>query len=213
LTIASLLYFHRNNADVALIEVSHALTHNPFDICLPKIVAITRLTSPDITHNQKNVKKAMFNALDVVKKCTHVVSADQSKLSLQIMQEITVERGGVWAMPIRKLAPLALPFEQLHGRCAALAERISYIYVNNFANENTIVVADSILTKQKGQRGRPTLEAKRQSELHPKKTLDQFWKENLNSLPGRFQIFDKEKPTILLDNASNIDAFKNILLG
>lgn len=32
-------------------------------------------------------------------------------------------------------------------------------------------------------------------------------------MPGRFQLLDKDKPTILLDNASNVDALKNILLG
>jgi hypothetical protein len=70
-----------------------------------------------------------------------------------------------------------------------------------------------LLTKQKGRRGRPTLEAKRQSEMNPKKTIGQFWKEEHGTLPARFQVLDKEKPTILLDNASNLDAFKNLLLG
>ena len=39
------------------------------------------------------------------------------------------------------------------------------------------VVTNSLLTKQKGQRGRPTLEIKRQAELNPKRTIEQFWKE------------------------------------
>ena len=41
--------------------------------------------------------------------------------------------------------------------------------------------------------------------------MEQFWKEELNELPG--QLLDKEKPTILLDTAHNLDAFKNLLLG
>ena len=49
--------------------------------------------------------------------------------------------------------------------------------------------------------------------MNPKKTIEQFWKDTTNCLPGRFQLLDKEKPTILLDNAGNIDAFKNVLLG
>ena len=36
--------------------------------------------------------------------------------------------------------------------------------MNRFTN-NDAVVANTLLSKQKGQRGRPTLEAKRQSEL------------------------------------------------
>ena len=41
-----------------------------------------------------------------------------------VMQEKVEAKGALWVMPIRKLAPLPYPFEQLHGRCAALAERI-----------------------------------------------------------------------------------------
>lgn len=213
LTITALLYFHKNNVDVAILETNNCEINNAITICNPKIAIVTRVADPDVIHNPVEAKKFITNVLGIVKEGTHVVSADQSKLNLQIMQDITTQKGGQWAMPIRKLAALAYPFEQLHGRCAALAERAAYIYINSFANTNTVVISESILTKQKGQRGRPTLEAKRQSELNPKKTLDQFWKEHQSSLPGRFQIFDKEKPTILLDNASNIDAFKNILLG
>ena len=94
-----------------------------------------------------------------------------------------------------------------------LAERITSIYINSFANKEHVLVSNSLLTKKKGQRGRPTLEVKRQTELNPKRTIEQFWKETLSTLPGHFQLLDKEKPTILLDPASNLDAFKNLLLG
>ena len=71
----------------------------------------------------------------------------------------------------------------------------------------------SLLAKPKGQRGRPTLQRKKESLENPQRTLEQFWKEETSTLPGRFQVLDKEKPTILLDNASNVDALKNLLLG
>lgn len=213
LTIMALLYFHRNNVDVMVLEVSEGGAQNQLSIIEPKIVGITRVADPEAIVDTPETRALIADITGVIKKGTHVVSADQSKLNLQMMQDITTQKNGVWAMPIRKLAPLSYPFEQLHGRCAALAERIAYIYINTFANNKSVVVNNSILTKQKGQRGRPTLEAKRRLDLNPKKTLDQFWKEIANNLPGRFQIFEKEKPTILLDNASNIDAFKNILLG
>src|SRR5262249_25208507 len=87
------------------------------------------------------------------------------------------------------------------------------IFIDNFANKNTLILENSLLAKQKGQRGRPTLEAKRKKTENPKKTLEQFWKDEVSDLAGRFQILDKEKPTILLDNARNIDALKNLLLG
>ncbi|MGB8367221.1 MAG: Mur ligase family protein [Candidatus Babeliales bacterium] len=210
LTMMALLYFEKNKTDVVVLEVSDSKTSNAVTICKPKIVAVTRVTEPEV---EKNPKEVIENVLAFVQDGTHVVSADQSKANLQIMQDITTQKGGEWSMPIRKLAQLSYPFEQLHGRCAALAERISFVYINTFANQDAMVVNNSLLTKQKGQRGRPTLEAKRQSELNPKRTTEQFWKETCSMLPGRFQLLDKEKPTILLDNAATIDAFKNVLLG
>ena len=207
LTMIALLYFNENKVDVALMEVSSL--HNAATICDPKITAITRVTVED----PSKTEAAIVEMLDIVKPGTHVISADQSKLSLQTMLDIVKSKGAIWGMPIRKLAQLNYPFEQLHGRCAALAERIAQIYVNNILAKDSIIVSGSLLTKQKGQRGRPTLEAKRQQELNPKKTVEQFWKETENNLPARFQLLDKEKPTILLDNASNLDAFENLLLG
>jgi folylpolyglutamate synthase/dihydrofolate synthase len=212
LTMMALLYFKNNNADVIVLEVNES-GHNPMTICSPKIAAITRITEDEANARTQETTKAILSLTEIVKSGTHVVCADQSKLSLQEMCDIVEAKGGIWSMPIRKLAPLAYPFEQLHGRCAALAERIAQIYVNTIINRESVIVTGSLLTKQKGQRGRPTIEAKRKSELNPRKTIEQFWKEEHASLPGRFQLLDKEKPSILLDNASNLDAFKNLLLG
>ncbi len=207
LTMMALVYFQANNVDVALLEVSKL--YNAPTICNAKITAITRITTDDASKTEL----AIADMLELVKPGTHVISADQSKLSLQTMLTIVESKGATWEMPIRKLAQLNYPFEQLHGRCAALAERIAQIYVNTILAKDSVVVSGSLLTKQKGQRGRPTLEAKRQQELNPRKTIEQFWKETEATLPARFQLLDKEKPTILLDNASNLDAFENLLLG
>ncbi len=213
LTMMALLHFKNNTVDIAVIEVSDTTTTNAAHIFNPKVVAITRITEQETPHADAHTIGQM---LSVVKAGTHVVSADQSKLNLHAIQTLATEKGGTWAMPIRKLAPLSYPFEQLHGRCAALAERVAHIYINVFAHKDAIIVSsahNSLLAKQKGQRGRPTTEAKRQAEMHPKKTIEQFWKDTTNCLPGRFQLLDKEKPSILLDNAGNLDAFKNVLLG
>jgi dihydrofolate synthase/folylpolyglutamate synthase len=205
----ALLFFKQSNVDVALLEVSEGGLHNATAICSPKIAAITRVT-PD---NPAAMDATIKEMLGIVKQDTIVISGDQSKLNLQTMLTMTEELGGVWAMPIRKLAPLSYPFEQLHGRCAALAERIAQTFVNEILKLESTVVSGSLLSKPKGTRGRPTLEAKRQAELNPQKTLEQFWKEEQSSLPARFQLLDKEKPSILLDNAQNLDAFENLLLG
>lgn len=213
LTMMALLYFKQSNVDLALLEMYQDSPADPTNVCHPIIYAITRVTNEEMAPHSQETVETIKKMVSAVKTGTHVVSGDQSKLNLQVIADAVAERGGHWAMPIRKLAPLAYPFEQLHGRCAALAERICQIYVDNFVSKDAVIVANSLLAREKGQRGRPTLEAKRQSELNPKQTLEQFWREESSALAGRFQVLDKEKPTVLLDNASNIDALKNLLLG
>ena len=213
LTMMSLVWFKKTNVDVAILEVGNNAQWHPATICKAKIAAVTRVTVEDETNTQE-MHELIEQMMSVAGSGMHVISADQSKLNLQAMQELVEKKKGMWAMPIRKLASLSYPFEQLHGRCAALAERIAALYVNEcWDKKNTIEGSGSLLVKQKGQRGRPTLEAKRQAELNPKKTIEQYWKETTSLLPARFQLLDKEKPTLLLDNASNLDAFKNLLLG
>lgn len=210
LMVMGLLYFKNAAVDIALIEVSEGGAANVASICIPKVLAITRVSDHEIEQDLTATKSLIENICGLINKGTFVVSGDQNKANLHLMQDYTKTNNGSWVMPIRKLASLPYLFQQIHGRCASLAERIASLYVNEFQPQSAV---ESILTKQKGQRGRPTLEAKRISELNPKKTLEQFWKDVQNNLPGRFQLFDKEKPSVLLDNASNIDALKNILLG
>lgn len=214
LTIIALVYFDQQKVSLALLETSPINIPNAPAICTPKIVAISRIVNEEMPDDSTFNKNLINNFITIIKPGTYVVSADQSKINLQIMETCVAQLGGIWTMPLRKLAPLPYPFEQLHGRCAALAERICSIFLHNDTVENdTTLIAQGILSKTKGQRGRPTLEAKRQSEMHPKKTMVQFWKEQINTLPGKFQLLEKEKPSILLDTASNLDAFKNLLLG
>jgi dihydrofolate synthase / folylpolyglutamate synthase len=213
LTMMALVYFVHQGVDVAVLEVDEGGLYNPVNICHAKVVTITRVTPFHITTTQEQLNDMTKDIMGIVKQGTYIVSGDQSKNTLQLMQELTQKQGGHWAMPIRKLVSLSYPFEQLHGRCAALAERLAQMYVEKFLNKGATILNDSLLTKQKGQRGRPTIEAKRKSELYPRKTLEHHWKETVNELPARFQLLDKEKPTLLLDTANNIDAFKNVLLG
>ncbi len=213
LAMTAMMYFVQQNVDVALLEVHQGGTFNPVNICNAKIATITRVTPAEVNIDDAKLEEHVRDMMGIVKKGTHIISGDQSKTHLHIMQNFADETGAQWAMPIRKLAALGYPYEQLHGRCAALAERTSQIFAEKILARDTTVIMDSLLTKQKGQRGRPTLEEKRRSELYPKKTIDQFWKETLNELPCRFQLLEKEKPSILLDNARNVDAFKNLLLG
>ena len=213
LTQIAFNFFAQNNVDIALLEVEKGGASHPTIISNSKIIAITRLTSSDVNTEGQASEDILKEYLGAVTKGTHLLSADQNKANLKKMSEYAAQAGAEWAMPIRKLIALAYPFEQLHGRCAALAERIASVFVNTFAYNHSSLAKDSLLARVKGQRGRPTLEAKRESQINPKRTLEHFWKETSSTLPGRFQILDKEKPTVLLDNANNIDAFNNFLLG
>jgi dihydrofolate synthase/folylpolyglutamate synthase len=213
LFMMALCHFKQADVDVALLEVSRGGYDDPTVLCNPRIAAITRITEDHAPEKSEKVKALVDECMGSVKKDTHVISANQSKIVLNDMEAVAESRGGIWTMPIRKLAPLNYPFEQLHGRCAALAERVADVYINGYAEKDAVVLSDSLLTKTKGRRGRPTLEAKRQSEINPKQTIEQFWAEDHGTLPGRFEMLEKEKPMMVLDNAENIDAFENLLLG
>lgn len=216
LAVMALDYFKQEKVDVALLEVDHGGLYNPVNICQAAVATITRVAEPHVNTSAAKVEAFTHMAMGIVKKNTYLVSGDQSKAALHLMQKLTEAQGGHWLMPIRKVVALSYPFEQLHGRCAALAERIALTFIEKCMPERSSTLShdnDTLLVKQKIQRGRPTIEAKRQQELNPRKTVEQFWKEVTTDLPGKFQILDKEKPTILLDNAHNIDAFKNLLLG
>ncbi|MBN2267262.1 MAG: hypothetical protein JW725_02875 [Candidatus Babeliaceae bacterium] len=213
LTLMSLIHFKKSNANVAILEARAGGIYDPVNICKAKIVGITRATPELATTTPEEIRSFIFECLGTVHTGTSVVSGDQVKANLQLMEELAAQRGGQWVMPIRKLAPLAYPFEQLHGRCAALAERIAHLFVNNNEAQEKTDKKNSLLRKEKGKRGRPTIAEKHDAQRNPRKNISQFWKETISDLPARFQILDKEKPSILLDNASNLDAFENILLG
>ena len=132
LTMMAILYFTNNALDVALFEMKDDSPFDPTNICQPRILAITRITNEDITPKNEKTSDYIKYILQSVKPGTHVISGDQSKLNLQLMADQVALHKGIWEMPIRKLAPLSYPFEQLHGRCAALAERICQIYVDDF---------------------------------------------------------------------------------
>lgn len=211
--MASLKYFLTEDIKVVLIEVYSGGRLDAAVAFKPVIAAVTRIAEDQYNLLDKDLDQAAFEMLAIAKKGCWFVSAEQSKLRLQKMKTWIDERDIKWAMPIRKLASLPYMYEQLFGRSASLGERIAQIYVEDIQGKFSPFLRGNLLATQKGQRGRPTLEAKRQSELNPIKTLKMFWNDQFSLLKGRFELLDKEKPSILLDNAENIDALENFFLG
>ena len=211
LTMMAFLFFNDNNVNLAIFENSGTYTLDPVLYCDVKIAALTRIVP---NTNNDDTPAAFINIMMPLTSKTHFVAADQNKQNLQIIHQMVEAKGSNWSMPIRKLAPLAYPFEQLHGRCAALAERIAQIYSDQILHKNKDgIISPSLLSKPKGLRGRPTLEAKKVSESYPKKSLELFWNQTTTTLSSRFQFLQNKKPMILLDNADNIDALNNLFLG
>lgn len=213
LTIASLINFVNEKTDVAILEVRYGGKYDATNICNPKIAALTRVAQDNIGLLGNDLDQVAFEMLETAKSGSWFISAEQSKIRLQKMKTVAVEHGVKWAMPIRKLASLPYIYEQLFGRVASLGERIAQIYVEDIKGKFSPFLRGNLLITQKGQRGRPTLEAKRQSELNPVKTLKSFWAEQFDLIRGRFELLDKDNPSILLDNASNFDALTNLYLG
>lgn len=210
---AALCYFVNNNTDVVVLESENGGVHDATALCHPLILGVTRLTAHVVDEQGYADLATIKEFLGTIQPTTTVISGDQNKANLKSMQDFVESSKSTWAMPIRKLTPLAYPYEQLHGRCAALAERIASIFINEHAYDAPQLTTTSLLKKVKGQRGRPTLDVKRKKELNPKRTIEDFWKDTLSTLPAHFQLLEKEKPYVLIDNASNIDAFKNLFLG
>ena len=213
MTMAALLHFVNEKVDIILLEVASGGKWDPTAICHPKIAAITRIAQDQRNINNQDLDTVAFEMLEITKPGTWFISAEQSKIRLQKMRTFTLERGAQWAMPIRKLAFLPYIYEQLYGRIASLGERIAQMYVEDIKGKFSPFLRGNLLATQKGQRGRPTLEAKRYSELNPLRTLKTFWAEHFDLPKGRYELFDKEKPTIVLDNATNLDAYENLFLG
>jgi len=213
LTVASLLYFVTEKVDVVILEVGYGGKYDATTICNPKIAAVTRIAEDHRGLLGDDLDKVSFEMSEIAKPGCWFISAEQSKIRLQKMKTFVEERDVKWAMPIRKLASLPYIFEQLYGRIASLGERIAQIYVEDIKGKFSPFLRGNLLATEKGMRGRPTLEAKRHSELHPIKTLKNFWGEQFDLLKGRFEHLDKEKPSILLDNACNLDAYTNFFLG
>ena len=92
LSMMALLYFKQSNADVALLEVAKQ-DANPVAICSAKIIAVTRITDHEEEQSPAVIEQIVQELLAGVTKQTHVISADQSKLNLQIMENVT---GNQW---------------------------------------------------------------------------------------------------------------------
>jgi folylpolyglutamate synthase/dihydrofolate synthase len=210
---AGLLSAAAEKTEVVLIEANYGGKHDAVAYLNPKIAAVTRVAEDSKGLLGTDLDAMSFELLEIAKPTTWFISAEQSKLRLQKMKSWCDERHIKWAMPIRKLASLPYIYEQLYGRIASLGERIAQIYVEDIKGKFSPFLRGNLLATQKGQRGRPTLEAKRQAELHPIKTLKSFWADQFDLLHARFEYLDKEKPSILLDNGSNLDAFTNLFLG
>ena len=214
LTISSLVYFQSQKTDIVLLEVGVGGRFDATNFCEPKISAVTRIAQDHVELLGEDLDEVTAHMLEIARPDNWFISAEQSKIRLQKMKAwIEGERGAKWAMPIRKLAYLPYLYEQLYGRIASLGERIAQIYVEDIKGKFSPFLRGNLLATQKGQRGRPTLEAKRQAELNPIKTLKGFWTEQFDLLKSRFELLDQEKPSILLDTAHNLDAFANLFLG
>lgn len=201
-----LLHSSQEKVDLLILEQTNLNQLDPVQLLTPRVIGITRLIADQI-----DMKKAFNSILTTATPTTFIISADQSKITLQNLSIAVKLKKSTWMMPIRKIAPLPYPYEQLHGRCAALAERVALTYINHFTTPKNDTL--TLLHKPKKQRGRPTLEIKEQEKLQPQKTVNQFWEEFKDAITGKFEIIPTKKASILLDSAGSIDAFTNLFLG
>ena len=213
LTAASLLHCIEEKVDVILLEVGLGGRFDATNIMNPLISVVTRVAKDHGDVLGEDLDSMMMEMIEISRAGNWFVSADQSKIRLKKMKGLLEGKGVLWSMPIRKLAPLPYIYEQLYGRTASLGERIAQIYVEDIKGMFSPFLRGNLLATREGQRGRPTLEAKKAAELNPLKTTKTFWRDQFDLSRGHFELLSKENPTILLDNARNIDSFENLFLG
>ena len=213
MTMSAILYFKEENVDVAILEVGLGGKLDATAAFNPKIVGITRIAESETDFLGKDLEKITNETVALAKENSWLVSAEQSKIRLKKMKELAEKNKINWSMPVRKLAPIPYIYEQLYGRSASLGERLAQLYSEKIKEKFSSFLRGNMLELQKGQRGRPTLEEKKSAAENPIKSLQKFWNEKFDLMPGRFELLKKESPTVLLDIADNLDAFKNLFLG
>lgn len=210
----SLMCFKAEGIEVALIGTSlHGKNDAAF--ALPaKIVAITKVTQGlNGEINEIAVDQAALSGVSLARKGTTLVCAEQSKILLGKMKDLAEANGVIWPMPVRKLSPLPYIYEQLYGKIASLAERIAVTFCEEIKGKFSPFLKGNLLSLRQGQRGRPTLEAKREAERNPVQTIREFWDLKFKLGRGQFELIENEKPSILLDNSDELDGLNNLFLG
>lgn len=213
ITVTALQLFAKEKVNIALMEVGNSSRYDACAAFNPIIAAITNLACKNKELSTPELEGCASEMMAIAKPGTWLVCAEQSKLRLQKMKRLAEGLGAKWLMPVRKLAPLPYIFEQLYGRYASLGERIVQIFVEEVQKAFSPFLRRNLLATEKGKRGRPTLEAKKAAELNPIKTIEGFWKTKFELKHSKFELLDKEKPTVLLDDASNFDGLDNLFLG
>lgn len=211
--LAGFLIFVEEGVSVALVETGIGGRLDATAALKAKIYAITKVTPRDGELLGYDLDQIAYEMMSGAKTGSWFISSEQSKLRLQKMKVFAEQQNLQWAMPTRKLSSLPYIYEQLFGKNAALAERISQIYIENVKGLFSPFLRGNLLATKKGQRGRPSVEVKRDSLTNPLKTIKTFWNDNFALKKGVFEVLDKEKPTILLDEASDEDALSRLFLG
>jgi dihydrofolate synthase/folylpolyglutamate synthase len=198
LMVAGLHYFEQEDVDVVVLEVKVGGRYDSTALCNPIISVLTRVAYDHKNELGDNLDDATSEMLSIARKDCFFISAEQSKIRLKKMKEQVEEKGACWVMPVRKIASLPHLFESLYGRNASLSERIARLYIEDVKKlTSTFFPGSCIFVEGKDA----------------PKTLKSFWREKFDSPRGCFEHLDREKPSILLDSAQNLDAFENLFLG
>lgn len=212
-TVAAFMLFEEMGVSVAIFETSKGGKYDALAAFKPLIVAITKITIQDKDVAGKDLDDVAVDYMGIAKKGSWIISAEHSKLRLKKMKEYALENGLKWEMPVRKLAPLPYIYEQIYGKQASLAEKAVQVFVEVIKGKFSPFLRGNILVTKKGQRGRPTLEAKKNAKENPLKTMKEFWQENFELRKGSFEILDKEEQTIILDDSSDIEGLESLFLA
>lgn len=213
MSVAGLMLAAREGAQLVLMEIGYGGAKYPAAFCTPKMVVVTNVARDIHGLMGNDLEDIAREYASLAKPGVAFLTTEASRLQLVQMKPLVDACGGRWLASSRRNIVLPYMVEQLFGRAIVLGLRIAQLYVEDILKRYSPFLRENSLPIPQGRRGRPTTETLHYMTTHPIKKMKDFWAESFDLLHGRFEYLDREKPPVLLDNASNLSALEHTFMG
>jgi dihydrofolate synthase/folylpolyglutamate synthase len=202
-TALGFLYFARKNVDVAVIEVGLGGRLDATNVITPRVSVITSLSYDHTAVLGETLTLIAGEKAGIIKPGIPVVSSPQQEEALRVLEKVAAGRGCALTLVGRDITfePLAQsldgqtfnlqPFDGLRAGSATF--NLSIPLLGTYQVENAVTAYAAL--KASGLDVSDEAIAKGFAEVR--------W-------PGRFEIAQREHPTVIFDSAHNQDSFEKL---